>query len=152
MREVKKTARVIVKYDGYTVSQNGKVDLKFKIAYDELMNLVDMFAMLNNNVELYATQAPKQKVKLGEFQIKGANVGGDGETKLVFVTIQSFAEMDELNNLSNEKDSPGIILDAIAIIELEDEYEQQALETDDWPDDDNEGWDDDDENNREDWD
>ena len=93
----------LVEYNGHGLRANGSVDLNLKAKYSNLVNTIQLMQLLNNDVEIKARVSNKV-IRLGIFRIKNIVIDGDGESKLKFVGLSDYIEMDELNNLplSNE--------------------------------------------------
>ena len=93
----------LVEYNGHGLRANGSVDLNLKAKYSNLTNTIQLMQLLNNDVEIKARVLNKV-IRLGIFRIKNIVIDGDGESKIKFVGLSDYIEMDELNKLplSNE--------------------------------------------------
>lgn len=93
----------LVEYNGHGLRANGSVDLNFKVKYSGLVDTVQLMQLLNNDITIKARVSSKV-IRLGIFRIKNIMIDGDGESKIKFVGLSDYIEMDELNNLplSNE--------------------------------------------------
>lgn len=93
----------LVEYNGHGLRANGSVDLNLKVKYSGLVNTIQLMQLLNNDITIKARVSNKV-TRLGIFRIKNILIDGDGESKLKFVGLSDYIEMDELNNLplSNE--------------------------------------------------
>lgn len=93
----------LVEYNGHGLRANGSVDLNFKAKYSNLVNTIQLMQLLNNDITIKA-RVGKRTSTLGIFRIKNIVIDGDGESKMKFVGLSDYIEMDELNNLPLSKE------------------------------------------------
>lgn len=113
----------LVEYNGHGLRANGSVDLNLKVKYSGLVNTIQLMQLLNNDITIKARVSNKV-TRLGIFRIKNILIDGDGESKIKFVGLSDYIEMDELNNLplSNE-DAKEFYVMYEADVEVENEEE-----------------------------
>lgn len=101
---VNSTVKFVASYDGHSLSQNGKVDLRLKCDYSEVANYVQLLQMLNNDIKIAAKLPSENKpFKLGMFRLKQLNISHDGEAKVSFTSTNDFVEINELNRLITDE-------------------------------------------------
>ena len=111
----------LVTYNGHSLSSNGSVNLTFKSQYSNLTNTIELMQLLNNDITITA-KVGKKASSLGIFRIKNIMIDGDGESKIKFVGLSDYIEMDELNKLPlNNEDAKEFYVRYEADVEVGDE-------------------------------
>ncbi len=114
----------VVVYGGHSISQNGTVKLTVKAGYSELSNSIRAMQMLNNDVEIKAKlPEAKKAIRLGIFRIQNVIIDGDGESKIKFDGLNSFVEIDNLNELVS---TDGALFKILMQAELDPEYDDEV--------------------------
>ncbi len=111
MKNNKIKIKHIVSYAGHSITANGKVTFTLKAMYANLTNTIQLMQLLNYDLDIKA-RINKQVVLLGVFKIDKIIIDGDGESKIKFIGISDYIELDNLNNLplQNENESEFQIL------------------------------------------
>lgn len=91
--------QTVAHYKGHSISENGAVNLSFRFAYDELVNVIMANQLLNNDVTVLAKLPDEKPVRLGLFRIKAINIDGDGESVIKLNGLNDFIEVDNLNKI-----------------------------------------------------
>lgn len=89
----------VVTYKSHNVKANGSVDLIFTAMYDQLTKSMELLQLLNNDVSIVCKKSGSKPFDLGLFRIKKVNIDGDGESTLMFNSLNSYVKMDNLNDL-----------------------------------------------------
>jgi len=110
----------LVEYNGHSLSSNGSVGLNFKSKYSNLTNTIELMQLLNNDITITA-RVGKKTSNLGIFRIKNITIDGDGESKIKFIGLSDYIEMDELNKLPlNNEDAKEFYVRYEAEVEVEE--------------------------------
>ena len=119
MQNVK--VKVVVKYGGHNISQNGSINLTLKAQYGEITKSIQLLQMLNNDITVKA-KVPECKPKnLGVFRLKEVKFDHDGESIIKLNGLKDYIEPDELNNLPlNDSD----VKEFVVLFETEIEEEE----------------------------
>ena len=96
--------KVLVKsvgtYNGHSIQANGIVVLNMVMDYSELVNVVQMFQLLNEDIKIKVKYASEQPMNLGSFRLDNVSVGSDGVSKVKFKGSVDFIETDNLNSMA----------------------------------------------------
>ena len=89
----------VVKYGGHSVNRAGVVNVTFVAEYSELINTINTFQTLGEDVEIMCKCVNEKPRKLGTFKVKSITTNGDGQSKIKFEGMRDSVEMDNLNRL-----------------------------------------------------
>lgn len=110
--------RMVVTYDGHSVRKDGDIDVKFKADYGEVVNVLSLFQMLNQNVDIKVKVGSAKPSVLGTFIIRSISVDRDGESKLKFNSEANHVNLSSIMELAVPDTL--ITLQATATIEVDD--------------------------------
>lgn len=137
MSEVKIKTRLVGKFDGVNGTPAGVITLKFKLAYDELVNYIKITQFLNNVIDIKINDPAEMELEagdkakafdVGKFNVKSLNIEGDGEAKLVFTSIAQAVDMEEISKLLLFDRGTNLIINLEADVELEDEDDDEPVD------------------------
>ena len=97
---VKKVVQ-FVSFAGSSTAANKTVKLSFKSKYSDLVNTVKCLQLLNNDITL-TVKLPEDNSKIlgRSFRLNKVNIDHDGESKLEFISMTDFVELDNLGILA----------------------------------------------------
>lgn len=94
----------IVEYAGHNVLPSGSIDINLKASYSEMTNYLQLYQMLNNDVNISAKVENLSKpIKIGQFRIKQIKTDHDGSATLKFNSITDFVDINNVNELVGQK-------------------------------------------------
>lgn len=95
----------VVKYGGHSLSAAGSVKLTLKADYSELDKTMQLFQMINNDINVKVKVPSQQRpFSLGVFRIDAINTSGDGCSTIKLIGLSIYIEMDNLNMLPTKID------------------------------------------------
>lgn len=97
MKELK--VKMECTFAGYSAKKNGDLDLKFKVPYSDVVNVVSLVRMINCNIGVEAKVNSGKPVSLGTFYVNKISIDRDGESTIVFNTELSSSEIDNFSDL-----------------------------------------------------
>lgn len=89
----------VAQYKGYSLSENGSVNLSLDFKYDQLVNVIQMTQMFSNDVVVTVKRPGIKSLKLGMFRIKSIVIDGDGESRVKLNGLNDYVEVGNLNDI-----------------------------------------------------
>lgn len=125
---------IVCTFAGQSMNANGTTSVSFGARYDELVNVMQLCQLMSNDITIIATVPGSDPVNLATyFRLQEIKISGDGSSVMKFKGSTSFADNDMISGLPNKQsDVQQFRVKFKSLVELED----NAIDTDDWGDED----------------